>query len=587
LFNPSNAEIRNMNTTTSKIQRWQQSVYKIGVAAIGAVLGVWAGAEPQQRRRLRLFTAFMILMAFNALLNTLVTRNFGGNTWMVTLSASIFFFIGYIISRSRYHRVAIIVAITIPLISPLATIIFQFRQINLMGDLMWLALPMLVASLMLSAKKTTYVVFFYITFIILLACFGSLGFQMLPPLIIYLLIIAFFIVTITAVHEKNQAEIENQLKKLQQKEKALRESEDKFRNLFEHAKDAIFLADTETGIILDVNTAGCSLLGLPKKKIIGKHQSEVHPPELVKKYNKLFQKHIQKGIVISDGIIVQRADGTKIPVDISASVVKLRGKTILQGIYHDITERKRAEEKLKLTLTSLEHSTAQLQATNKELESFGYSVSHDLRSPLRSIDGFSQALLEDYANTLDEKGKDYFKRLRGASQKMGELIDGLLKLSRVTRSEMHQEKIDLSTLAKDIIGRLKETDPKRHVKVTIGDDLVTNGDSQMMRVLLENLLGNAWKFTAKTQHARIELGRGVNGDKNTFFIKDNGAGFDMAFKDKLFGAFQRLHDNTEFPGTGIGLATVQRIINRHGGSIRAEAEVGKGATFYFTFNEGA
>jgi len=576
-----------MHITILRMQQLKKKISKVNKTFIDWLLGARAGAEPQQRRRLQLLSAFMILMAFNALLNTLATRDFGGNTWMVTLSTSIFFFIGYIISRSRYHRVAIIVAITIPLISPLATVIFQFRQIIMMGDLMWLALPMLVASLMLSAKKTTYVVFFYITFNILLACFGSLGFQMLPPLIIYLLIIAFFIVTITAMHEKNQAEIENQLKKLQQKEKALRESEDKFRNLFEHAKDAILLTDTETGIILDVNTAGCSLLGLPKKKIIGKHQSELHPPELVKKYKQLFQKHIQKGIVISDGIIVQRADGTKIPVDISASVVKLRGKTILQGIFHDITERKRAEEKLKLALTSLEHSTAQLQVTNKELESFSYSVSHDLRSPLRSIDGFSQALLEDYANTLDEKGQDYFKRLRGASQKMGELIDGLLKLSRVTRSEMHQEKIDLGTLAKDIIGRLKETDPKRHVKVTIGDDLVTNGDSQMMRVLLENLLGNAWKFTAKTQHARIELGRGVNGDKNTFFIKDNGAGFDMAFKDKLFGAFQRFHDTTEFPGTGIGLATVQRIINRHGGSIRAEAEVGKGATFYFTFNEGA
>jgi light-regulated signal transduction histidine kinase (bacteriophytochrome) len=271
----------------------------------------------------------------------------------------------------------------------------------------------------------------------------------------------------------------------------------------------------------------------------------------------------------------------------SADIINIGGKPCILTICNDITQRKQAEEKLKLTMNNLEHSTTQLQATNKELESFSYSVSHDLRSPLRSIDGFSQALLEDYTAKLDETGKDYLNRLRNASQKMGELIDGLLRLSRLTRSEMHKEKVDLGALAKDIIDRLKETHPKRHVKFTLGNDLVANGDPLMMRVLLENLLGNAWKFTAKTQNAEIELGRRVNGAQKTFFIRDNGAGFDIAFRDKLFGAFQRLHDISEFPGTGIGLATVQRIINRHGGNISAEGEVGKGATFYFGLNEEA
>jgi PAS domain S-box-containing protein len=261
--------------------------------------------------------------------------------------------------------------------------------------------------------------------------------------------------------------------------------------------------------------------------------------------------------------------------------------SVLTSLLHEmwnLIERRRDEEKLKQAMVELESSGTKLQATNKELESFSYSVSHDLRSPLRSIDGFSQALLEDYLDRLDEKGQDYLKRLRVASQKMGELIDGLLKLSRLTRSEMRHEKVDLSTLANEIAARIQETNPHSRAKFVIGSDLTTNGDPQMLRVLLENLLGNAWKFTRKTRRAEIEFGITGNGAKKTFFIKDNGAGFDMAYKDKLFGAFQRLHDTTEFPGTGIGLATVLRIINRHGGSIRAEGAVGKGATFYFNLD---
>jgi light-regulated signal transduction histidine kinase (bacteriophytochrome) len=248
----------------------------------------------------------------------------------------------------------------------------------------------------------------------------------------------------------------------------------------------------------------------------------------------------------------------------------------------DITRLKQTEEELKQAMANLEQSSAQLATTNKELETFSYSVSHDLRSPLRSIDGFSQALLEDYRDRLDEHGQEYLNRLRGASQKMGELIDGLLKLSRLTRSEMHQEKVDLSALVEEIATRLQETQPERRAKFIIGNGLTANGDPQMLRVLLENLLGNAWKFTSKIPRAEIEFGISHNGDKKTFFVKDNGAGFDMTYANKLFGAFQRLHDTAEFPGTGIGLATVKRIINRHSGNIRAEGAVGKGATFYFT-----
>ncbi len=252
------------------------------------------------------------------------------------------------------------------------------------------------------------------------------------------------------------------------------------------------------------------------------------------------------------------------------------------AVASDITERKKTEEKLKKTLVELEKSNAKLAATNKELEAFSYSVSHDLRSPLRSIDGFSQALLEDYHENIDKRGQDYLRRLRGASQKMGELIDGILKLSRLTRSEMHCEPTNLSLLAEEIAHRLQETHPERRVKFAIDKELIAKGDAQLLRAMLENLLGNAWKFTGKNPNAKIEFGIDRSNGKNAYFIRDNGAGFDMTYADKLFGAFQRLHEAKDFPGTGIGLATVQRIIHRHGGDIWAVGAVNKGATFYFT-----
>jgi PAS domain S-box-containing protein len=255
-----------------------------------------------------------------------------------------------------------------------------------------------------------------------------------------------------------------------------------------------------------------------------------------------------------------------------------------RGVDTDITERQRAEQALKESMANLEQSSSQLAATNKELEAFSYSVSHDLRAPLRSIDGFSQALLEDYAKKLDKTGQDYLGRLRAASQKMGELIDGILKLSRLTRSEMHHVPTDLSTMAEEIVDKLRETQPERQVKFAIAKNLTANGDPQLLRVLMENLLTNAWKFTGKNPRAKIEFNVERNNGRKAYFIRDNGAGFDMAYADRLFGAFQRLHEATEFPGTGIGLATVQRIINRHGGTIWAEGALGKGATFHFTLD---
>jgi light-regulated signal transduction histidine kinase (bacteriophytochrome) len=219
---------------------------------------------------------------------------------------------------------------------------------------------------------------------------------------------------------------------------------------------------------------------------------------------------------------------------------------------------------------------------NKELESFCYSVSHDLRAPLRAIDGFSQALAEELPDRLGGQARHYFDRIRAATQRMAQLIEDLLNLSKVSRGALELREVNLSALAGEVVRDLRVHDPDRQVDVSIWDGINVNGDARLLRAVLENLLGNAWKFTSKAEAPRIEVGTMRDGDKSVYFVRDNGAGFDMAFADKLFGAFQRLHGMEEFPGTGIGLATVQRIVHRHGGRIWADAAPGRGAVFYFT-----
>jgi light-regulated signal transduction histidine kinase (bacteriophytochrome) len=277
--------------------------------------------------------------------------------------------------------------------------------------------------------------------------------------------------------------------------------------------------------------------------------------------------------------------GGYIYVEYASRRLNYEGAPTVQVVFRDITERRLAQEEIKELTQTLERRvaerTAQLEIANKELEAFTYSVSHDLRAPLRSIDGFSQALLEDYENKLDQTGQDYLYRVRASAQRMAKLIDDMLRLSRVTRAEILCESVNLSTIAEDILANLKRGESERDVEVDIQPDVMAVGDRNLLSIMMENLLDNAWKFTGKKPVGRIQFGMMSRDNEKVYFVRDNGAGFDMAYANKLFEPFQRLHTEAEFPGTGIGLAIVHRIISRHGGKVWAEGEVDHGATFYF------
>jgi len=374
------------------------------------------------------------------------------------------------------------------------------------------------------------------------------------------------------------AKVTRDLTERQRAEEAIRASEEQFRTLALTASDAIISADSH-GDITYFNPGAERIFGYALQEVRGKPLTVLMPERLRDAHRTGLARYLATGEARVVGrtveLVGQKRDGAEFPLELSLATWKRGPEVAFTAIIRDITERKAAEE-------TLRRYAAQLESANAELEAFAYSVSHDLRAPLRSLDGFSQALLEDYADRLDAQGTDYLQPVRSGSQRMAQLIDDLLNLSRVTRAQMRMGSVDLSALAEGIATELRNSDPSRRVDFAIAPALVVHADPGLMGVVLENLLGNAWKFTGKRLRARIEVGVTPHNGRPAYFVRDNGAGFDMTYADKLFGAFQRLHRSGEFEGTGIGLATVQRIIHRHGGRIWAEAAPDQGATFYFT-----
>jgi PAS domain S-box-containing protein len=368
-------------------------------------------------------------------------------------------------------------------------------------------------------------------------------------------------------------------------EQALRESESKFAAFMKYLPGHAYIKDPE-GRYLYANPPLQRFWGTRGDEWLGKTfyhimpgQKEYHVRENDERVLKL-----KRPVIAEEPVAEQGGERTylssKFPIELKD------GSTLLGGVTVDITDRKLAEEQIRKLNRELEQRvaerTAQLSAANKELEAFAYTVSHDLRAPLRSIDGFSHALLEDYGTQLDEQGRQHLARVRAGAQRMGLLIDDLLTLSRVSRAGMEFTAVNLSTLAEGIIAELRDSAPSRTVEWIVAPDMVVTADPQLMQVVMTNLLSNAWKYTGKHATARIEFGHSEDSGSSVYFVRDDGAGFESAFAEKLFNPFQRLHSQSEFEGTGIGLAIVQRLIHRHGGEIWAEGGVERGATFFFT-----
>ncbi len=380
-------------------------------------------------------------------------------------------------------------------------------------------------------------------------------------------------------------------------EMALRETEARLALLVESVEEYAILMLDPAGRILSWNLGAQRILGYTEDEILGAHFGRFRPDEDDRDERAARELRIarREGRFQEEAWRV-RKDGSRFWASVVLSAVRDADGTLtgFAKVTRDISERKRREDegrrmqreledRVRQRTAEIERANRELEATNRELESFSYSVSHDLRAPLRSISGFSQALLEDQAERLDEQGQEHLQRVCAAAERMSLLIDDLLQLSRIGRAALRREPVDISGLAREVAAQLTAAEEGREAEMRIQDGMTASADPGLLRVALENLLGNAWKFTGERPRARIEVGElRTDEDGRAFFVRDNGAGFDMRYADKLFAPFQRLHGTAEFPGTGVGLATVQRIVRRHGGRAWAEGEVGRGATFYFT-----
>lgn len=373
-------------------------------------------------------------------------------------------------------------------------------------------------------------------------------------------------------------------------DEALKISELRYRRLFETAKDGILILDADTGKITDVNPFLTEMLGYSREEFLGKKLWEIGSFKDISASKLAFAELQSQGYVRYEDLPLVTSSGQHIAVEFVSNVYVVDRKKVIQCNVRNVAVRKEAEKEIRNLNVELEQQvqdrTARLEALNKDLEAFSYSVSHDLKAPLRHIEGFAEILQEDHADKLGAEGQRLIQQIRAAMQRMQALIDALLGLSGISRKELESKSVDLSALATGIIaGECERGSPARQIEFVIADGVTTHGDARLLRDVLQNLLGNALKFTSRCALARIEFGVKPAVDGSViYFVRDNGAGFDMAYVHKLFGPFQRLHDPEEYSGTGIGLATVQRIIQRHGGRVWAEGAAAKGATIYFTLS---
>jgi PAS domain S-box-containing protein len=346
------------------------------------------------------------------------------------------------------------------------------------------------------------------------------------------------------------------------------------------SSDDAIIGRTLAGVITSWNTGAERIFGYTEREALGRSISMLLPPEGKPEDPGILDRLLKRERIEPFESLGHRKDGQIIHLSVTISSVRdVAGNVIGSSkMARDISDRKRAEQ-------ALARAKEAAEVASGEFEAFSYSVAHDLRAPLRGIDGFSQALLEDYGDKLDPAGQRALTKVRESAQYMAQLIESLLSLARISQSDIRREHVDLSALAREVSRQLQTTQPERRVDIQIADGLTCDGDGRLLGIAFANLLGNSWKFTGKRPDPRIEFGVASDQQQHPFFVRDNGAGFDMAFAEKLFGVFQRLHSGSEFEGTGIGLATVQRIIRRHGGRIWADAAPEHGATFYFTVGE--
>jgi PAS domain S-box-containing protein len=373
---------------------------------------------------------------------------------------------------------------------------------------------------------------------------------------------------------------------VQRAEDALRQSEEKFSKVFHASPDGILIVRMADGLILDINESFERLLGISRAEAVGRTSNELGLWARPDQLNSFLAEVTAKGMVSGYEFVGRRRDGALGDILISSVLIDVGGTPTLISILRDITEQRRTEEEIRNVNVALEHRvrerTAELEEAVRELESISYSVSHDLRSPLRAIAGYAKVIEEDYAQQIGNEGRRQLDRIISNAIRMGEIIDDLLDFARIGRAELKQAPFDMAGLVREMLSEMPEAGAGRRIDLRVGAMPAALADRSLIRQVWSNLLANALKFTRQCEQAVIEVGGRIDAGEAHYFVRDNGAGFDMAFADKLFHVFQRLHRDTAFEGTGVGLAIVARVVQRHGGRVWAEGVPDQGATFHFT-----